>query len=351
MKKILPVILFVLVFIAGLGMLLYPTFSDWWNQAHQSRAMVEYADAVEGMSDEERRAIWAEADAYNRRLYEMHRGADISEEELLAEYPNLLNVYGDSMMGILTIPKINVRLPIRHGTDEAVLQDSIGHIESSSLPVGGENTHCVVSGHTGLPSARLLTDLEKIQIGDVFTMEVLGVKLTYMVDQILVVLPWQAEALDIRTGEDYCTLVTCTPYGVNSHRLLVRGVRIMNTYDPVTGEVVVPENVATEQIETDNQAWWLRDRYLPIYAAVIAIVGLIIGLIISGVVNRNKRKKRLAEQQKQAEEQKQETEEKKTEAGEAPAETQPTEANGQEEKEPEEAEEEKKEQETKPDFE
>ena len=301
MKKVLPVVLFVLVFIAGLGMLLYPTFSDWWNQAHQSRAMVEYADAVEGMSDEERRAIWAEAEAYNRKLYEMTRGADISEEELLEEYPNLLNVYGDSMMGILTIPKINVKLPIRHGTGDAVLQDSIGHIENSSLPVGGENTHCVVSGHTGLPSARLLTDLEKLQVGDIFTLEVLGIKLTYMVDQILVVLPWQTSALNITTGEDYCTIVTCTPYGVNSHRLLVRGVRIMNTYDPVTGEVVVPENVATEQIEDNSQAWWLRDRYLPIYAAVVAVVVLIIGLIISGIVNRKKRNKRKAEEQKQAE--------------------------------------------------
>ncbi len=223
MKKTILVVLIGLLLVGGISLMLYPTLSDLWNKNNQSLAAQEYRAAVKAMSKEERQAMWAAAEDYNRRLYEQRGLASVSEA-LRAEYPGLLNIDGKGMMGILEIPKIKVCLPLRHTTEDKVLQDSVGHVETSSLPVGGANAHCILSGHTGLPSARLLTDLEQLQVGDEFTLEILGVRRRYEVDQILVVLPWELDALEIEAGQDYCTLVTCTPYGVNSHRLLVRGV-------------------------------------------------------------------------------------------------------------------------------
>ena len=223
MRRHLGTIFIVLILLAGLSLLLYPTASDYWNRLHQSAAIVEYAEKVNALDNETFQAMWDEAVHYNELLYESHRGVDIEE---MPDYYSVLDVTGDGMMSFIDIPKINCHLPIYHGTDEGVLQSNTGHLETSSLPVGGISTHCVLSGHRGLPSARLFTDLDQIVEGDTFTLTTLGVVLTYEVDQILVVLPQEVNSIGITPGEDYCTLVTCTPYGVNSHRLLIRGHRV-----------------------------------------------------------------------------------------------------------------------------
>lgn len=217
----------VLLALAGLILLLYPTLSDFLSRREQSARIQELTETVEELPDTEQDELRRAAEEYNRALYALRCGdAGVTWEALEAQYPDLLNLSGDGVMGRLLIPSIDVDLPILHGTDEQTLRRGVGHVETSSLPVGGENTHCVLSGHTGLPSAKLLTDLELVREGDEFSLEVLGERLNYRVDQILVVLPSETETLDIRPGSDDCTLVTCTPYGVNSHRLLVRGVRV-----------------------------------------------------------------------------------------------------------------------------
>ncbi len=209
----------------GLCLLLYPTVSDWWNKLHQSMAITSYAQTAEGMSEEEIAAYLAAAEEYNQSLLAKEGRFKLTEEEQ-EEYRSLLDVTGTGIMGYVEIPAIHVSLPIYHSTDEAVLQVASGHIAGSSLPVGGESTHAVISGHTGLPSARLFTDLDKLSEGDTFTITVLNRSMTYQVDQIRTVLPEDVSELTIAYGADYCTLQTCTPYGVNSHRLLVRGKRI-----------------------------------------------------------------------------------------------------------------------------
>lgn len=209
----------------GLCLLLYPTVSDWWNKLHQSMAIISYAQTAEGMSEEEIAAYLAAAEEYNQSLLAKEGRFKLTEEEQ-EEYRSLLDVTGTGIMGYVEIPAIHVSLPIYHSTDEAVLQVASGHIAGSSLPVGGESTHAVISGHTGLPSARLFTDLDKLSEGDTFTITVLNRSMTYQVDQIRTVLPEDVSELTIAYGADYCTLQTCTPYGVNSHRLLVRGKRI-----------------------------------------------------------------------------------------------------------------------------
>ncbi|MGM9542782.1 MAG: class C sortase [Candidatus Limivicinus sp.] len=220
-------ILLVLIFLLGLSLLLYPAVSDYWNSKHQTRAIAVYSEEVSGLDKEQYQALWAEAAAYNASLRERDNAYQLTEEQKAA-YEQLLNVSGLGIMGYIEIPSIDCSLPIYHGTEESVLQIAIGHLEWSSLPVGGESTHCVLSGHRGLPSAKLFTNLDKLQEGDVFLLRVLDEVLTYEVDQILIVEPQEIAALQITEGEDYCTLVTCTPYGINSHRLLVRGHRIEN---------------------------------------------------------------------------------------------------------------------------
>ena len=220
-------ILLVLIFLLGLSLLLYPAVSDYWNSKHQTRAIAVYSEEVSGLDKEQYQALWAEAAAYNASLRERDNVYLLTEEQKAA-YEQLLNVSGLGIMGYIEIPSIDCSLPIYHGTEESVLQIAIGHLEWSSLPVGGESTHCVLSGHRGLPSAKLFTNLDKLQEGDVFLLRVLDEVLTYEVDQILIVETQEIAALQITEGEDYCTLVTCTPYGINSHRLLVRGHRIEN---------------------------------------------------------------------------------------------------------------------------
>lgn len=219
--------LLVLIFFVGLSLLLYPSVSDYWNSFHQTRAITTYAENVATLDQEQYDKIWAAAQAYNASLSERENSYLLTDTQK-QEYRQLLDVSGLGIMGYIEIPSINCSLPIYHGTEESVLQIAVGHLEWSSLPVGGQSTHCVLSGHRGLPSAKLFTNLDKLDVGDVFMLRVLDEVLTYEVDQILIVEPLETASLRIVEGEDYCTLITCTPYGVNTHRLLVRGHRIEN---------------------------------------------------------------------------------------------------------------------------
>ena len=227
MKKHLSTIILVLVLVLGLGIMLYPTVSDWWNSFHQTRAIASYSDTVATMDNEIYDQLWQEAEAYNAALAQKANPYFFTEEDQ-ALYDSTLNVSGTGIMGYIDIPEIKCTLPIYHGTSDAVLQVGVGHIEGSSLPVGGEGTHCVLSGHSGLPSAVLFTHLEDLDIGDLFTLQIMDETLTYEVDRFNRVLPHEMDLLTIEEGKDSCTLVTCTPYGVNSHRLLVHAHRVAN---------------------------------------------------------------------------------------------------------------------------
>lgn len=219
--------LLLLALFAGLSLLLYPLVSDYWNSFHQTEAIAAYSEYVAGLDEAQCGELWDAAMAYNAALA-AQSGTFALTGEQRSQYESLLNMSGSGVMGYIEIPSIECTLPIYHGTDDAVLQVAVGHLEWSSLPVGGESTHCVLSGHRGLPSAKLFTNLDKLQEGDVFMLRVLDEVLTYEVDQILIVEPQETAALQIEEGKDYCTLVTCTPYSVNTHRLLVRGHRIEN---------------------------------------------------------------------------------------------------------------------------
>lgn len=227
-KNAVSTIILILVFLVGLSLLLYPTISDYWNSRHQSRAIAGYVMQVADLESENYEELRAEAKKYNKNLAHKTDRFTLTEAELKT-YESLLCVPGTNVIGYIEIPTIACRLPIYHGTDEDVLQMGVGHLEGSSLPIGGKSTHCVISGHRGLPSARLFTDLDQMQEGDTFALNVLNETMTYQVDQIRIVEPSDLRDLEIVKGKDYCTLVTCTPYGVNTHRLLVRGHRIKNT--------------------------------------------------------------------------------------------------------------------------
>ena len=229
-------LLLVLILLTGLSLLLYPTVSDYWNSFHQTRAIATYAENVAKLDNAQYDELWEEARAYNEALRFRSNPYYLSEEQK-AQYESLLDVSGLGVMGYIEIPEIDVSLPIYHGTEESVLQVAVGHLDWTSLPVGGESTHCVLSGHRGLPSAKLFTNLDKLQTGDIFMLRVLDNVLTYEVDQILIVEPQETGALRIEEGKDYCTLVTCTPYGINTHRLLVRGHRIDNLEEVKTVRV------------------------------------------------------------------------------------------------------------------
>ena len=224
-KGTFSTIILVLVMIIGLSLLLYPTVSDWWNSRVQSYAMSNYIQSVSVLDNDQYEELWNRAKEYNATLLDRTNQYRL-EESQLPLYEQLLNVDGSGIMGYVEIPCINVSLPVYHGTSDAVLQIAIGHLDWTSLPTGGESTHCVVSGHRGLPSAKLFTDLDKMKTGDLFMLHVLDETLTYEVDQIRIVYPDETEDLLIQEGEDLCTLFTCTPYGINTHRLLVRGHRV-----------------------------------------------------------------------------------------------------------------------------
>ena len=226
MKKNRSNIILILIFLVGLSVMLYPTVSDYVNQKNQSRAVASYSEEVENLSDVDYQAYFDAADDYNRRLAETPDAFYRPEE--VRGYTDTLDVSGTGIMGYITISKIGVELPVYHGTSDGVLQVAAGHLEGSSLPVGGAGTHAVISAHRGLPSAKLFTTLDELEVGDTFTLTVLDRVLTYEVDQISIVLPTETDLLQPVEGKDYVTLMTCTPYGINTHRLLVRGKRIEN---------------------------------------------------------------------------------------------------------------------------
>lgn len=227
LKNHLVTILLSAALLLGVCLMLYPSVSDYWNALHQSRAIMTYAQDVADMDELEYERLLDEARAYNQELSESGIKWYLTEEEK-EEYEEQLNIAGTGNIGYLDIPKIKVKLPIYHGTGEKTLETSVGHLEGTSLPVGGESTHCALSGHRGLPSAKLFTDLDKLTEGDIFSITVLNETFTYEVDQIRVVEPADLSELRIVEGMDYCTLVTCTPYGINTQRLLVRGHRTVN---------------------------------------------------------------------------------------------------------------------------
>ncbi len=238
-KKINRLTTFILIFIflAGLSLLLYPTVSDYWNSYTQSKTIASYVQNLNNIDTEKYDSIIKEAQKYNASLKNRVNSYLLSDQQQ-KEYTELLDITGDGVMGYVDIPSVDITLPIYHGTSEKVLQTTVGHLEWTSLPVGGEDTHCVISGHRGLPSAKLFTDLDKLSEGDVFMLRVLDEVLTYQVDQIRIVEPTDTNDLKLVSGEDLCTLFTCTPYGVNSHRLLVRGHRIENIEQSQSARVV-----------------------------------------------------------------------------------------------------------------
>lgn len=259
-------IVLLLILFVGISLLLYPTVSDYWNSFHQSRAIASYADAVSQVDEIDYEEIWQEAVEYNASLLGKSSRWILTDEER-EHYNDILNVGGTGIMGYVEIPRIKVSLPIYHGVDEGVLQVAIGHIEGSSLPVGGEGTHCVISGHRGLPSAKLFTDIDELEEGDLFMMRVLDETLTYEVDQIRIVEPSELQDLEIEEEKDLCTLVTCTPYGVNSHRLLVRGHRVENQKD-------------ASSIRVTADAQQIDSRMVAIILAAVVLTVLFIWMMV-----------------------------------------------------------------------
>ena len=260
MKKKATFLIFPILFLAGLSLLLYPFVSNQWNNYRQSRLISSYDESValkesEGTLDYNEE--WTKALTYNEELLpyilpDSFAAAQISEEED-EEYLSCLNLTGDGMMGYVQIPKIGVKIPIFHTTSESVLQMAAGHLEGSSLPVGGEGTHAVISAHRGLPSAALFTDLDRLKEGDPFLLYILDDTLCYQVDQISVVEPDDTSQLVAEDGKDYVTLLTCTPYGVNSHRLLVRGHRV--PYEEVEDEAVAASAFTGPSLRTNYLLW------------------------------------------------------------------------------------------------
>ena len=224
MRKHKTVIFLTLGFLVGICILLYPAISDYWNSKVQSRAIVDYESVIENLDPEDYTEIFEDAEAYNKALYETN--VPLLDYSKVSGYKEALCVTDNDMMGYLKIDCIGVELPIYHGTSDDVLNKGVGHLEGSSLPIGGESTHSVMSAHRGLPTSKLFTDLDRVEIGDTFEIVVLDQVLTYQVDMIKTIEPDEISNLQIIEGEDYCTLFTCTPYGINTHRLLVRGTRI-----------------------------------------------------------------------------------------------------------------------------
>lgn len=222
-RKLTSFILFAILVI-GMSLLLYPTVSDYINSKNQSRAVRDYSAQVASMANDTATKMIEEAQEYNRRVFEVKDA--LKRPDKVKGYNKTLDVTGTGIMGYITIDKIGVELPIYHGVDEAVLQIAVGHLPGTSFPVNGDSTHTVLSGHRGLPSATLFTHLDEMEIGDTFQIDVLKEQYTYRIDQIKIVLPYETGDLVVEEGKEYCTLMTCTPYGVNSHRLLVRGERI-----------------------------------------------------------------------------------------------------------------------------
>ncbi len=268
-------VILVIILLIGLSVLCYPSVSNWWNERVHSRAINTYTETVSNLTEKDYTQLLEEAQEYNEKLYKIGSVAAISQPDLVKGYEDTLNVTENGMMGYVTIEKLNVELPIYHGTSNAVLNAGAGHLEGSSLPIGGENTHSVISAHRGLPSAKLFTDLDEMEEGDIFTITILGEVLYYEVDQISIVLPTEPGNLYIESGKDYCTLMTCTPYGINTHRLLVRGVRIDNPDD--------------QHIHISANAYRINTT---VVAGIIAIPLLVLALILFLLATNDRRKKK-----------------------------------------------------------
>lgn len=290
MKKKLPKIFIGLIFIIGLGIMLYPIISNLYIEHHQGNIIDEYNKTVESMPDDTLEKEREKAEGYNKMLTGNMIITDPFDPEAQkkleenSDYYNILNIGNDNIRGYIKIPKINVSLPIYHGTSEDVLKRGVGHLQNTSFPIGGEGTHAVLSGHTGLSSAKLFTDLDKLEEGELFFIEVLGEKLAYKIDQIKIVEPSETSDLVIKSGEDYVTLVTCTPYGINSHRLLVRGTRIPYTED-------VEKEAKNEENSKVKSTW--RDEYfkaLAVGLGGLSILGVIL-IIIVLIKKKGRRKK------------------------------------------------------------
>lgn len=266
MKRKLSTMLLILVFFAGLSLLLYPSLSDYWNSFHASQAVATYSEEVRNLNADKYDRLIREAREYNAALPGRYKDFFLSESDR-STYNALLDVNGTGVMGYIEIPTIQISLPIYHGTEDEVLQIAVGHLDWSSLPVGGEGTHCVLSGHRGIPSAKLFTNLDKLVAGDKFVIRVLDEVMTYEVDQILIVEPNDLSALAIEKGKDLCTLVTCTPYGVNSHRLLVRGHRVENE---------------SEEIRVTSDAMEIEPLIVAPAVALPMLLALLFILLVSG---------------------------------------------------------------------
>ncbi len=284
MKRIITNIIIALIFLAGLSVLLYPAVSDYVNELHSSRVIANYDDSIQNLSEEDytkELEAAAEYNAYLTAFSNLSAAAMAETEREDSLYESLLNVGGDGIMGVINIPAIDVRLPIYHGTSESVLQVAVGHYEGSSLPIGGESTHAILTGHRGLPSAKLFTDLDRLEVDDVFYIKVLGEILEYKIDQIETVLPSELDSLSIAPGEDYVTLVTCTPYGINSHRLLIRGARIEydGNYEEKVPMKPAPSNSDLPPEERGNG---LSERQWIIIGAVAFAAAILLGLLIPG---------------------------------------------------------------------
>lgn len=262
MKKRWLSLILILVFIVGLSVLLYPAISSNWNLKMQSGAVASYDDTVQSMSEEDYEAFFEDADRYNKELQNID--LPFRNYDMVGGYENILDVSGTGIMGYVVIDKIGVELPIYHGTSEGVLQVAAGHLQGSSLPVGGVGTHAVLSAHNGLPDAELFSNLDQLEEGDTFSITILNRTLTYQVDQILIVEPQKMDALYADDKHDYCTLMTCTPSGINSHRLLVRGVRVD---DGAAGLAVLAD---ARQVNTDTVAGVIAGLLL----AVIMLISI-----------------------------------------------------------------------------
>ena len=275
MKKHLSTIFFGIIFLIGLLLVLYPTVSNFLSNREQKKVIREYSNIVNNMDKEEKEAMYNEAVDYKKKIYE-NGMIDYSNPDAVEGYNDILDVSGTGIMGYISIPKINVELPIYHGTSDGVLQVAVGHLEGSSLPVGGENTHCVLSGHRGLPSADLFTHLDRLNVHDIFTISVLDKTLVYEIDQIKVVAPGDTQYLQIEDGKDYCTLLTCTPYGINTHRLLVRGVRVADSDDK-------------NNIYVYADAYKIDTKTVTVLMAVPLTLLLLLGMVVH--IRRNKKRK------------------------------------------------------------
>ena len=277
MKKLLPNLMLAFVFLAGLTLLLYPTVSNYINTLHQSHVVSSYEAEVAKHQAEDYTPLRDAAVAYNAALAENpNRFLQTDEEQTV--YNALLNPFNNGIMGYVEIDRIDVKLPIYHGTDDSVLQVGAGHVVGTSLPTGGAGTHCAISGHSGLPSAMLFTNLDQLVMGDEFSLHVLNETLTYRVDQIQVVEPYDLTALEIDPDQDYCTLVTCTPYGINSHRLMVRGVRTQTEQ-----AVTTTEPVQTEVAQTNPYS------YAPAVLTIFFLLILILLLLLWEKKTRRKK--------------------------------------------------------------